>query len=332
VKNKSIKIILNYVVGPLLFLWLSVSIFHQLKAQPDLNENLDRIQLLLSGEKVWYLITSILLVCLNWGLEARKWQLLLLNLESISFFRSFKATLSGVAFALNTPNRIGEYGGRVLYLKEGNRLKAVSLTIVGSVSQLLVTLLAGLFGMLLLRERLWSGPLVGIAWAEGWFSGLLTTASLLVGLFYFRVGKLLGYWRTQRWFKGLARWLDAVEGLSANLLLELLALSFLRYMVFVIQYVLVLRAVGLEADLWTLSWMVTVFFLWLSIGPTIALLELGLRWEYSLLLFGMISSQSLGIYTAATLMWLINLVFPALIGSLLMLGVRLFRKTDNLQV
>lgn len=319
-------------VGPVLFLWLSVSIFHQLKAQPDLQENIDRILLLFGGEKAGYLLTSILLVCLNWGLEARKWQLLLLNLESISFSRSFKATLSGVAFALNTPNRIGEYGGRVLYLKEGNRLKAVSLTIVGSVSQLLITLLAGLFGMLLLREQLWSGPLYRIAWAEGWFSGLLTTACLVIGLFYFRVGKILGSWRSRRWFKGLSRWLEAVEGLSANLLLELLTLSFLRYTVFVIQYVLVLRAVGVEADVWTLSWLVTVFFLWLSIGPTIALLELGLRWEYSLLLFGMISPHSLGIYMAATLMWLINLVLPALMGSLLMLGVRLFRKADNLQV
>jgi hypothetical protein len=70
----------------------------------------------------------------------------------------------------------------------------------------------------------------------------------------------------------------------------------------------------------------------LSIGPTIALLELGLRWQYSLLLFGMVSTQSISIYSAATLVWLMNLVLPALAGSLLMLGLRLFQRADNPQV
>ena len=331
-KNKSIKIFLNYVVGPLLFLWLSISIYHQLKAQPDLAENLKRIQQVLNGSHSWYIWTTLLLVLVNWGLEARKWQLLIVHLEPITFFRSFKATLSGVAFALNTPNRIGEYGGRVLFLNDGNRIKAVSLTMVGSISQLLVTLMVGLAGMLLLRERLWEGPLQKIAWAEGWFTVMLISGCILLILLYFRVAYVVRRSLQLSKFQWVNKWLEAAQGLCPKLLLEVLFLSFFRYAVFVGQYVLVLQAFSVQSDTWTLIWLVTVFFLWLSIGPTIALLELGLRWEYSLLLFGMVSSQSVGIYAAATLVWLINLVIPALVGSLLMLSLRLFQRADNPQV
>ena len=47
---------------------------------------------------------------------------------------------SGVSFSVTTPNRSGEYLGRVLYMDEGNRLRVISLTILGSISQLIVTI------------------------------------------------------------------------------------------------------------------------------------------------------------------------------------------------
>jgi hypothetical protein len=55
------------------------------------------------------------------------------------------------------------------------------------------------------------------------------------------------------------------------------------------------------------------------------MLELGLRWEYSIVLFGLYSTNTLGIYASATGIWLVNLVLPALAGSLFILGVRIFR-------
>ena len=68
------------------------------------------------------------------------------------FFRSLKAIFSGVSFSVTTPNRIGEYFGRMLYMNEGNRLKVISLTILGSLSQLIVTILFGLLGLLILQS------------------------------------------------------------------------------------------------------------------------------------------------------------------------------------
>ncbi|MFN5761618.1 MAG: hypothetical protein ACK44U_06010, partial [Sphingobacteriales bacterium] len=68
--------------------------------------------------------------------------------------------------------------------------------------------------------------------------------------------------------------------------------------------------------------LVSILFFWLAIGPTITLMELGLRWEYSILLFGTISDNTIGVYAAATSIWLLNLVLPAMLGSLSILSIK----------
>ena len=144
IKNKNIKILLNYGAGPLLFIWFSYAIYQQVKNQAHLQEALHNLTLSVTGTQSWKIYMALLLVPVNWGLEARKWQVLIKPVETIRFFSAFKAVLSGLAFSMNTPNRIGEYGGRVLYIHEGHRWKAFSLTVIGSFSRLIITLLMGL--------------------------------------------------------------------------------------------------------------------------------------------------------------------------------------------
>jgi hypothetical protein len=97
-------------------------------------------------------------------------------------------------------------------------------------------------------------------------------------------------------------------------------------MVFVIQYNLLLQAMQVEVTWWQGFWAVSVLFLLLAIWPTISIIELGLRWEYSLLLFKLFSRNTVGIYATATGIWLINLALPALIGSLFILGIKIFKE------
>jgi hypothetical protein len=71
--------------------------------------------------------------------------------------------------------------------------------------------------------------------------------------------------------------------------------------------------------------LVGVLFLVLAIVPTIALAELGFRGKVSLLLFGIISTNSVGIIATAGGIWLINLILPAIGGTLFILGLRIFK-------
>ncbi|MGH2644907.1 MAG: hypothetical protein ACRDE2_13220, partial [Chitinophagaceae bacterium] len=50
--------------------------------------------------------------------------------------------------------------------------------------------------------------------------------------------------------------------------------------------------------------------------------ELGVRGEIGLYFFGLLSANKIGIIAGTLGIWLINLVIPAIIGSLLLLGIK----------
>jgi len=99
--------------------------------------------------------------------------------------------------------------------------------------------------------------------------------------------------------------------------------------VFIAQYVLLLQVFAVEASVLNLAIMVSVLFLILTMVPSIALAELGFRGKVSLQLFGLLSANNLGIIAAAAGIWIINLIIPAIAGSVLILGVRLFRNKQS---
>lgn len=68
---------------------------------------------------------------------------------------------------------------------------------------------------------------------------------------------------------------------------------------------------------------VGAMFLLMAIIPTIALFtDLTLKNEINLKLLGLFNTNHLGISLTTLGVWIINLVIPAIIGSLLILGIR----------
>jgi hypothetical protein len=71
---------------------------------------------------------------------------------------------------------------------------------------------------------------------------------------------------------------------------------------------------------------VSVIFLVLSIVPTIAVItELGVRWKVGIEVVQLFDRNITGILATSLIIWIINLVIPALIGSLLILGIKVFK-------
>lgn len=322
IRKKNIRIFINYFLGPLLFIWVSYSIYNQVRAQPNLENSWHNMRRSLGSVMAWNLVLVFVLMIVNWGIETIKWQLCIRNIQKISFTKAFRAVLSGVSFSVSTPNRVGEYLGRILYMDDGNRLKAISLTITGSISQLIVTLTMGLAGLTMLKTRVETSGLVSDFWLDMMLYGTMIAVALLT-VFYFRLS----------WF---ARWVDrlpgsrryawlfrTLEGFNATLLLQLLSLSALRFFVFIMQYYLLFRLFGVNVEWGQALWAVSVSFLVMAIIPTIALFtDLSLRGEVSLKLLGLFSNNHLGITGSLVCIWFINLIIPALTGSLLILGVK----------
>lgn len=327
--NKNIKIIFKYIIAPLLGIWLFYSLYQQIRMQPNLHQSIALIKEAPFGNQAWKFWAVILLAFINWGIEARKWQVLLQPLQKMSFLRAYRSVLSGLALSLNTPNRMGEYGGRILYVNEGSRIKAISLSIAGSISQLIITLIMGCGGLLyiLYFQKQHLDTIMGLSMF--WIKILLLISSVvsaLLILFFFRLswiirlveklpaaGKFIGY-------------VSVLEEFTAKLLLRLLSLSFFRYLVFVIQYILLLQV--LEVDtVWIGSfWIITILFLVLAIVPSFAIADLGIRGKFSTELFSLYSKNMVGILGTTFGIWLINLFIPALAGSILILGIKIFKE------
>jgi hypothetical protein len=327
-KNKNIKIFLKYILAPVLCAWLFYSLYQQIKTQPDLHQSLALIKSAPFGPQAWKFWIVIFLALVNWGMEARKWQLLLVPIQKMSFLRAYKSVLSGVTLSLNTPNRMGEYGGRILYVKEGSRLQAISLSIAGSISQLIVTLVVGCGGLtyLLFFQNARPDPIMGLS--VFWVEILLfisTFISLVLILFFFRLSWLVKIIDKIPKAGKVAKYINVLEAFTAKLLLRLLSLSFFRYLVFVIQYILLLQVLNVEIFWLDCFWIISILFLVLAIVPSFAIADLGIRGKFSTALLSMYSSNTIGILGTTFGIWFINLFIPALAGGILILGIKFFR-------
>lgn len=268
---------------------------------------------------------------LNYGLESRKWQILIKPLERFGFAKAFKAVMAGCSITMLTPNRIGEYGGRILYVHEKNRLRAISLTILGGISQLLITMVMGTMGLIFLRT--FSSQDAAII---QFFPSLLGNTVLVISifsslfliLFYLRIGWLIHAMEKIKIFSKPLKYVRLLEGFSGKQLLRILFYSFLRYGVFILQYMLLLHVMDVGIHFALCFWLLTIFYLVMALAPTIGFTELPLRATATVEIFKLYSSNILGIQAAAFSIWLMNLVLPAIIGSILILGIKITKENE----
>ncbi|RPD38752.1 UPF0104 family protein [Chitinophaga barathri] len=326
--NKSTKIILNYVLGGALCIWLTFAIYQQVQNQQNLPAAWTHMKEMVL-ERGWkLLILVVIMMFANWGIEARKWQLLVKPLEEVPFRIAFSAILSGVSLSVNTPNRIGEYGGRILYLRNPNKLKAIAATIVGSFSQLIITIVFGMIGFIYYINK------YGLTGRSGYFKpetaeklllSILTVICVLVFILYFRLRIIVTLVDKIPWLRKIKVFIQIIARYSPKELEKLLLLSAVRYLVFSAQYLILLYALGVSFVWWQGFLMINVIYIVMAVLPTIAIAEIGLRGSVSLHFLGMLSTNTAGILAATVAIWLINLVLPAAIGSILLLGVKIFK-------
>ncbi|MFT3948675.1 MAG: lysylphosphatidylglycerol synthase domain-containing protein [Agriterribacter sp.] len=328
VANKNIKIFLNAVLGPALFLWIAYSVYKQVTHQPDLLLSVQYVKQALFGPLAWKLCLVLFLMLINWVIEARKWQVLMAPLQCMSLSTSFKSVLAGVSLGLSTPNRVGEYGGRMLYIYEEVRLKSVSMSLLGNISQLIITLMLGCAGLFIQKAIVYevcAGYDISYNWFVA-FTWMAVAVTVLVMVFYFRFGWIVNIVTSIHIFNKWLKKMNGLHGVSVTILLRVLALSAVRYVVFVCQYILMLQLMHVDLNITDAFWLITVLYLILAVIPSVTLLELGMRGMIAVLLFEGFSENTLGIYAASAGIWFVNLIIPAIAGGLLIPGLKLFNR------
>jgi len=324
--NKSIKILINYFLIPVLFIVLSWSLYKQIINQNDLAHRWQQIK---NSWQDWRLWLVLFLMIVNWGLEARKWQILVSHIQRFSFLKAFRSVLSGCSVTMLTPNRVGEYGGRILYVDEGSRIKAISLTIVGSISQLVVTMVMGCLGLLTLRFFSHNNDNALNVLPEFWSNILIYLSigiTVFLLLFYLRLGWLVRSIEKIPAFQKAVKHISVLDEFDNQQLARILFLSFVRYLVFVCQYILLLKVMQIDISNLICFWSISVFYLIMAIAPTLGFIELPIRAKASWEILKFYTTNQLGVGTAALGIWLINLVIPAVIGGFLILSVKIVKE------
>lgn len=310
----------------MLFVVLTWSLYRQIVHQPDLEERWAHIRESWHNPLFWLVVA---LMFLNWGIEARKWQVLMKPLQRMTLLHAIKAVFAGCSITMLTPNRIGEYGGRVLYIDEQHRLRAISLTILGSMTQLAITMLFGAAAVISLKffsgvdENLLSSM---SAFINGSVLAISVLGAVIVLLFVFRVHILVLAVSKLKFLKALLKHIAVLDEFSGKQLLRILSLSASRYLVFILQYILLLQLMEVRIPFNLLFLLLSLFYMIMVIAPTIGFTELPVRATLSVMLLGKFSTNIIGIQAAALGIWLINLVAPAIIGSLLILGIKIMKE------
>ncbi len=274
---------------------------------------------------------SLLLMPVNWLLEAYKWKALIGYSENISASQAFKSVLSGITFSLFTPNRTGDFVGRLLTLPHSNRITGAMLTLTGSIAQLITTLFMGLIALCFFIPQYFnlSQPLFVTGYA---FVVICSVVICFLLIFIFlRIPYFSGITYSSRrpFWRKLYENLHIMALVERNTLITTLTLSFLRYLIFSAQFYLLLVAFGFSIPLSDAFVLIAMTYFTMAAIPTIALVDLGIRGSVSLFFFGMYSTYpgaSMSVLAATTSIWVINLALPAIAGLFFIYRLKLIRK------
>jgi hypothetical protein len=285
------------------------------------------------------LCVVVLLMLVNWGIESQKWRFMIRKIERVSFFRSLMAVFTGASISFFTPNRTGEYFGRAFILDKASHVDGILITILGSMSQLLITILTGTLAMLIFIPKFLGGNPFFSGYIYYGFVVLIIILDLLL-LFLVMNIQFLSVLRDKLLrsrLKKFRRHLAVFSGFRPRDMAFVLGMSFLRYIVFTGQFLLLLRVFSVPVPLLAGVIITSLIFFVLSIVPTVTLTELGIRDTAAVYFFGIWFSHAgglpdsilIGILSASTLLWVINLAIPAVIGTLFVFRLNFFRKNSQ---
>ena len=255
---------------------------------------------------------------INWLIESIKWRTLILPWKHISKIGAMKAIYAGISVGLVTPARIGEYGGRLLLIDGEDRIKSIPATLVSSIAQNISNIIGGYIGVLIFCYCYFS--VNRFVYIAGSILGLLVIIMLCA--LFFNISKLNLDWLNRwKWGKLLNKQAHVLSQYDRQILKRVLTLSHLRYLIYCTQYVLILYFLGIELSVLAAFSGVAVIYLLQSGIPLPPMLSVVARGELAIVIWSLFTANVGGILVATFGLWVINLVFPALLGLLIVLNV-----------
>lgn len=251
---------------------------------------------------------SVLLVCIllslcNWFLEFFKWKILASEIQPIRFKTAARQTLIAHSIAILTPNKIGDYGAKMLFFSKQHCKRIIGLNFWNNFSQMAITLFFGSIGLVFISHQFIFETLLQLNYQ------LLVVLLFCFVLLYFLFKKKL----SKIWFS-----YETYFTINNTLKIQLLLLSLLRYLFFAHQYIFLGWFFGWDLSYTSAFPILCVVYLFASIIPSIFILDASVKASLAIFLFAFVHVASPIILCISALMWLLNFLLPSLLGSLLL--------------
>lgn len=263
----------------------------------------------LHQSNAWLFVTIIFLLAFcNRFIEILKWKNLAQTVRKISVWESTKQVLIAITLGIFTPNGIGEYAGKALFYPRKNAGKIVFLNAVCNGVQVIYAITFGLIGTFIIHSIHPFLPDYAFLYLLGIISGII------VLLFSIKNIRIKGY--------SLQTLIDSLRKIPKIIHQKNLILALCRYLVLVHQYYFLYWFFGVAIPYHILLSVVASVYLLASSLPNFQAVDFALKGSIALFLFGFFGVNEWVITIVATSIWILNLVLPISIGSILVLLFR----------
>lgn len=255
----------------------------------------------------------VFLTLFNWFFEILKWQKLVQIVQKISFKDALEQSLGGLTASLVTPNRIGDYGAKVMYYTNRFKGKIVLLNLVGNISQMTITTVFGVIGLTIFIN---------------FYQVDINYYRVTRFVFILLIIAILSFFGVKhRRFKvkghSYVDLIDFIKSITINVKAKTLVFSLIRYLIFSFQFYFFLSVFGVAIDYLDAMVVITSMYFLASIIPSISIFDVVIKGSVAVFLFSFLKINELTILTIITSMWLLNFVIPSVFGGYYILNFRL---------
>lgn len=276
----------------------------------------DQVYILIANKSLVYILVPILLVPVNWSIEAKKWQILASKISPLTFKQALSGVLSGLSLGFITPQSVGDFAGRIWHINNNRRSELIGSVLLGSITQALVSVLVGLFGAFYFIKA--NNLSIDLSAAS-----VFSISS--IGFVYLVKGRLANNFISKFLYFWGQKFLGIISSYNSKELVLILVLSFFRYTIFFLQFVWVLILFGIDLPFDVLCAGVSWIYAAKTIIPAFNFLsDIGVREFSALLFFNSYQVEVTKIILASLFIWIINILIPTVVGSFLMLRMRIF--------
>lgn len=238
--------------------------------------------------------------------EVIKWKKLVSTIRPISTSEAWAQILGAATAGIGTPAALGDYAAKMFFFEKKYSKRIIFINFLSNATQMLATILFGSIGLL----YLYNAEVFG----KQHIFGII--AILLFGIFLYKALKL-GFLRFQ---KNIIRKLMRIPKM---IYVDITWLSLLRFVIFSHQYYFLLLILGVDLHYIDLLSAICATYFVSSLLPSFQIVDFAIKGSVGILFFGVLGINEWIVVLTSSIMWLLNVVIPAIIGSYFMVNINL---------